>query len=82
MKKALVVWGGVGLGGFDGTMCDSLTTFSGEHCAWAKGVVMPVVWKKKYGEGRARLTPSKEKARGLTRAPLQGICLADLVHRC
>ncbi len=28
------------------------TTFSGEHCAWTKGVVMPVVWKKIYGEGR------------------------------
>ena len=28
------------------------TTFSGEHCAWAKGVVMPVVWKKIYGAGR------------------------------
>jgi uncharacterized protein len=28
------------------------TTFTGEHCTWAKGVVMPVVWKKMYGEGR------------------------------
>ena len=28
------------------------TTFSGEHCDWAKGVVMPVVWKKVYGKGR------------------------------
>ncbi len=28
------------------------TTFSGEHCDWAKGVVMPVVWKKIYGKGR------------------------------
>jgi uncharacterized protein len=28
------------------------TIFTGEHCAWAKGVVMPVVWKKMYGEGR------------------------------
>ena len=28
------------------------TTFTGEHCAWTKGVVMPVVWKKKYGQGR------------------------------
>ena len=24
----------------------------GEHCDWAKGVVMPVVWKKIYGKGR------------------------------
>jgi uncharacterized protein len=28
------------------------TTFTGEHCNWAKGVVMPVVWKKHYGKGR------------------------------
>jgi uncharacterized protein len=28
------------------------TTFSGEHCDFVKGVVMPVVWKKKYGKAR------------------------------
>ncbi len=28
------------------------TTFSGEHCPWIEGVVMPVVWKRRYGEGR------------------------------
>ena len=28
------------------------TTFSGEHAPWTKGVVMPVVWKKRFGEGR------------------------------
>jgi hypothetical protein len=28
------------------------TTFSGEHAAWTKGVVMPVVWKHRYGAGR------------------------------
>ena len=28
------------------------TTFSGEHAPWTKGVVMPVVWKRKHGEGR------------------------------
>jgi uncharacterized protein len=28
------------------------TTFSGEHAPWTEGVVMPVVWKKQYGEGR------------------------------
>jgi type 1 glutamine amidotransferase len=28
------------------------TTFSGEHAPWTKGVVMPVVWKRRYGEGR------------------------------
>ncbi|GCE46034.1 hypothetical protein EI42_01253 [Thermosporothrix hazakensis] len=28
------------------------TTFSGEHAPWIEGAVMPVVWKKRYGEGR------------------------------
>lgn len=28
------------------------TTFSGAHAEWIDGVVMPVVWKKRYGEGR------------------------------
>ena len=28
------------------------TTFTGEHAFWTKGVVMPVVWKTKYGNGR------------------------------
>jgi type 1 glutamine amidotransferase len=28
------------------------TTFTGEHAPWIKGVTMPVVWKRKHGEGR------------------------------
>lgn len=28
------------------------TTFSGEHCEWIAGTVMPVVWKRRYGRGR------------------------------
>ena len=28
------------------------TTFSGEHCEWIDGVVMPVVWKKRWGAGK------------------------------
>jgi type 1 glutamine amidotransferase len=28
------------------------TTFSGEHAYWIDGVIMPVVWKRKHGEGR------------------------------
>lgn len=30
------------------------TTFTGEHgeCPWIAGTVMPVVWKRRYGEGR------------------------------
>lgn len=28
------------------------TTFSGQHCEWIAGTVMPVVWKRRYGKGR------------------------------
>ena len=28
------------------------TTFSGEYAPWIKGCVMPVVWKKRWGQGR------------------------------
>ena len=28
------------------------TTFSGEYAPWIAGCVMPVVWKRKWGEGR------------------------------
>jgi len=28
------------------------TTFSGEHADWIRGVVMPVVWKRRHGKGR------------------------------
>lgn len=28
------------------------TTFSGEHVPWIAGVVMPVVWKRRWGQGR------------------------------
>ena len=28
------------------------TTFSGEHAPWIEGVVMPVVWMRRHGQGR------------------------------
>ncbi|MBN1874351.1 MAG: ThuA domain-containing protein [Anaerolineae bacterium] len=28
------------------------TTFTGEHAYWIEGVVMPVAWKRMYGQGR------------------------------
>ena len=28
------------------------TTFSGQHAPWVQGVVMPVVWKRRHGDGR------------------------------
>jgi type 1 glutamine amidotransferase len=32
------------------------TTFSGEHAPWTQGVVMPVVYKKRFGAGRVFYT--------------------------
>ena len=32
------------------------TTFTGEHCSWIAGCVMPVVWKRSWGEGRVFYT--------------------------
>lgn len=32
------------------------TTFSGQYAPWTKGIVMPVVWKKLYGQGRVFYT--------------------------
>ena len=28
------------------------TTFSGEYCDWIEGTVMPVVWKRRWGQGK------------------------------
>ncbi|WP_375449453.1 ThuA domain-containing protein [uncultured Devosia sp.] len=28
------------------------TTFNGDHASWIDGVTMPVVWKRRHGEGR------------------------------
>ncbi len=28
------------------------TTFTAEHCAWIDGLVMPVAWKKRWGQGK------------------------------
>ena len=28
------------------------TTFTGKHCPWIEGVVMPVAWKRRWGAGR------------------------------
>ncbi|MBI1172457.1 hypothetical protein GC209_13750 [bacterium] len=38
------------------------TTFSGEHAAWTRGVVMPVVWKRRYGQGRVFYSSLGHKA--------------------
>lgn len=28
------------------------TTFTGQYCSWIAGTIMPVVWKRRYGQGR------------------------------
>jgi type 1 glutamine amidotransferase len=28
------------------------TRFTGDHASWINGVVMPVAWKRRHGEGR------------------------------
>ena len=32
------------------------TTFTGEHCPWIDGVVMPVIWKRMWGKGKVFYT--------------------------
>lgn len=34
----------------------AVTTFSDEHCEWIGGCEMPVVWKRRYGQGRVFYT--------------------------
>lgn len=38
------------------------TTFSGEHSYWINGVVMPVVWKRRHGQGRVFYSSLGHKA--------------------
>jgi len=38
------------------------TTFSGEHAPWVTGCVMPVVWKRMWGEGRVFYSSLGHKA--------------------
>lgn len=39
------------------------TTFSGEHCPWIAGTVMPVVWKRRWGAGRVFYSSLGHQAR-------------------
>ena len=43
------------------------TTFSGEHCPWIAWTVMPVAWKRQYGEGRVFSLLSGARRCGLQR---------------
>ena len=43
------------------------TTFSGAHASWIDGVVMPVVWKRRHGQGRVFYSALGHHAEELTR---------------
>lgn len=49
------------------------TTFSGEYCPWIEGVVMPVVWKRRWGAGRVLRAGGARRSR-LRRAGGQRDC--------
>jgi type 1 glutamine amidotransferase len=47
MREAMIVWGGWAGSGSLATM-----RFTGAHASWIGGTVMPVVWKRRHGQGR------------------------------
>lgn len=49
------------------------TTFSGEHAPWTRGVVMPVVWKRRHGAGRVFYCSLGHTAEELTRPQVASI---------
>lgn len=49
------------------------TCFSGEHCDWLAGVRMPVVWKRRHGQGRVFYSSLGHVAAELETEPMQTI---------
>ena len=49
------------------------TTFSGDHAAWIDGVVMPVVWKRRHGQGRVFYSALGHVAAEFDVAPMRTI---------
>ena len=45
------------------------TTFNGEICDWIDGCVMPIAWKKMYGEGRIFFTSVGHNLSHVTEVP-------------
>ena len=43
------------------------TTFSGAHAPWIDGVVIPVVWKRRYGQGPRVVSPCSAMSRPSSR---------------
>ncbi|HUV05506.1 MAG TPA: ThuA domain-containing protein [Armatimonadota bacterium] len=48
-------------------------TFGGEHVPWIEGCVMPVVWKRMYGEGRVFYTSLGHAAKDFDAAEVKEI---------
>ncbi len=55
------------------------TTFSGEHAPWTKGVVMPVVYKKRFGLGRVFYSALGHAAREFDHPAMRMILQRGLV---
>ena len=49
------------------------TTFSGEHAPWIEGVVMPVVWKRRHGQGRVFYSALGHVAKEFERPQMRAI---------
>ena len=49
------------------------TTFSGEHAPWIEGVVMPVVWKRRHGQGRVFYSALGHAAKEFERPQMRAI---------
>jgi len=55
------------------------TTFSGAHAPWIDGVVMPVVWKRRHGNGRVFYSSLGHQAEELTRPQVSTILRRGLL---
>jgi uncharacterized protein len=55
------------------------TRFSGEHAPWTNGVVMPVVWKRRHGEGRVFYSALGHVAAEFEVAPMRTILKRGMV---
>jgi len=49
------------------------TTFAGDHAFWIDGVIMPVVWKRKYGKGRVFYSSLGHQAKEFNNAEMRTI---------
>ena len=58
------------------------TTFTGDHCAWIEGCLMPVVWKRSYGEGRVFYSALGHVAADFDVAPCFEIMKRGMLWAC